>query len=69
MKEIRLYRGKRSYNGEQVYGYLVRDNQMNPHIVQSGHFYMDGHHLMRDDPTDKPMFFDENTIGQATGGI
>lgn len=66
MREI-LFRGKRCYNGEWVYGNLVVDKNDKPHIVPKDYFYEDGHHLQYYDDTDKPVFLDPETVGQFTG--
>ena len=66
MREI-LFRGKRLYNGDWVYGNLVIDKNDKPHIVPKDYFYEDGHHLKYYDDTDKPVFIDPVTVGQYTG--
>lgn len=62
-----LFRGKRDYNNEWVYGNLVIDRYNNPHIVPNEYFVEDGHHLRYEDETDKPVFFKSETIGQFIG--
>lgn len=66
MREI-LFRGKRLYNGEWVYGNLVVTKNDKPHIVSKDYFYEDGHHLQYCDDTDRPVFIDTATVGQFTG--
>ena len=64
MREI-LFRGKRIYKNEWVYGNLVIDNRGELHIVRPEDVVQDGHHI-RDD-SDLPMFFEQETFGQYTG--
>ena len=66
MREIK-FRGRRSHDKEWVVGNLVIDNRGNKHIVPFSFFEEDGHHLQYNDDTDKPVFFDQETIEQFTG--
>ena len=66
MQEIK-FRGRRTYDKEWVYGNLVIDKQGYKHIVPTEYFEEDGHHLCYNDDTDKPIFFDQETIGQFIG--
>jgi len=66
MREIK-FRGRRSHDKEWVVGNLVIDNLGNKHIVPFSFFEKDGHHLQYNDDTDKPVFFDQETIEQFTG--
>lgn len=66
MREI-LFRAKRTYKDEWVYGNLIYDMHDKPHIIERKYFYEDGHHLKYDNDTDIPVFIDPATIGQYTG--
>lgn len=66
MREI-VYRAKRSYKNEWVYGNLVYDDCNRPHVVEKKYFYEDGHHLGYCDDTDRPVFIVPETLGQDTG--
>lgn len=66
MREI-LFRAKRIYKGEWIYGNLVIDINGEPHIVEPKYFYEDGHHLVYEDETDIPVFVIPETISQYTG--
>lgn len=64
MREI-LFRGKRIYKNEWVYGNLVIDNRGELHIVRPEDVVQDGHHIH--DDSDLPMFFEQETFGQYAG--
>lgn len=66
MREI-LFRGKRIYDGKWIYGNLVVDKSLEPHIVPRDFFFEDGHHLVYDDETDNPVFIFKDSVGQYTG--
>ena len=66
MRKI-LFRGKRIYDGKWIYGNLVVDKSMEPHIVPNDFFFEDGHHLVYDDETDNPVFIFKDSVGQYTG--
>ena len=66
MREI-LFRGKRIYDKKWIYGNLVIDNSLEPHIVPRDFFFEDGHHLVYDDETDSPVFVLKDSVGQYTG--
>lgn len=57
------FRGRKTVSKEWVYGNLVKDTKDNSYIVPFDNFYPDGHHLVYDDESDSPMFFDQETIG------
>ena len=64
MREI-LFRGRRSYDEEWVEGNLIIDQNGEMSIIPFEDVERVGHHLH--DYSDKPMFFDQETIGQFTG--
>ena len=61
------FRGRRSYDKQWIVGNLIVDKNGDKHIVPFDYFNMDGHHLRYEDDSDKPVFFDQETIGQYTG--
>lgn len=60
-----LFRGKRIYNQNWVFGNLVIDRYGEFHIVQIEDVYMDGHHVSID--SDISAFFEQDSISQYTG--
>jgi uncharacterized phage protein (TIGR01671 family) len=64
MREI-LFRGKRKYNGEWVYGNLIFTSDGSPHIFTVKESEEDGHHVRFD--TDLPSWVYPETVGQYTG--
>ncbi len=58
------FRGKASYNGEWLFGYLINICG-NYHILGKDDIREDGHHVAQD--SDRPTWVDLETIGQFTG--
>ena len=68
MREI-LFRARRTYDKEWIEGNLIIDRNGQSHIVPAEFFCEDGHHLIYEDDTDRPVFFDSETIGQYVGVV
>ena len=64
MREI-LFRGKRIFDEEWIYGNLVIDKNGCKHIIPMDQIEEDGHHLLID--SDLPVFIMQETVGQFTG--
>ena len=65
MREIK-FRGFLEIQKRWVYGNLILDSTGTKYIVENKLFSEDGHHLMYD-PTDEPVFINQDTVGQYTG--
>ena len=61
-KKLELYRGRRNFDQEWIYGSLLIDCDGDFHILEPGIVEKDGHHIRID--SDSPMFFDQETIGK-----
>ena len=58
------FRGKASYNGEWLFGYLINICG-NYHILGKDDMREDGHHVAQD--SDRPTWVNPETVGQFTG--
>lgn len=65
MREIK-FRGFRTVQKDWIYGNLIVDKNGTKYIVENSLFSADGHHLAYD-PTDEPVFINQDTAGQYTG--
>ena len=65
MREIK-FRGFLEIQKRWVYGNLIVDSGGNKYIVENKLFSADGHHLAYE-PTDEPVFINQETVGQYTG--
>ena len=65
MREIK-FRGFLEIQKRWVYGNLIVDENGTKYIVDNKLFSADGHHLAYE-PTDEPVFINQDTIGQYTG--
>ena len=66
MRETK-FRGRRTHDKQWIIGSLVIDKNGDKHIIPFDYFEMDGHHLRYEDDSDKPVFFDQETVTQYTG--